>query len=130
MTKRKPKITLESFGRYSKWEKTNRKLPKILEFTNIIEAVEGNEFGLIMKIEGGKGIKLDYTIRHPSFKNEAGLTEPDFMGEYYVTSNQHEFYVGDCIGLPVEDKVGLWEINVCCNEKIIISKKFQIIIPE
>ena len=130
MTKRSPKITLESFGRYSTWEKANRKLPRILEFTNIIEAIEGNEFGLILKIERGKGIKLDYIIRHPPFKNEAGLIEPDFSGDYYVNSNQHELYIGDCIRLPVADKVGLWEVIVYFNEKIIVSKEFQIIIPK
>lgn len=129
MPKKKPKIKLESFGRYSKWEKDSRQLPKILEFTNTIEAVEGNEFGLILKIERGKGIKLHYIIKHPPFRNEKGKPEPDFTGEYFVNSNQHEFYIGDCIWLPVKDKVGIWEIIVYHEGRIIASQVFKIILP-
>jgi hypothetical protein len=129
VSKKKPKIKLESFGRYSKWDKGSRQLPKILEFTHTIEAIEGNEFGLVLKIEGGKGIKLNYIIKHPPFKNESNEVEPNFVGEYYITSNHHNFFIGDCIWLPVEDKVGTWEITVYHEGKIIASQVFQIVLP-
>jgi hypothetical protein len=79
-----------------------------------------------LKIEGGKGIKLDYIIKHPPFKNEVGVLEPDFTGEYYINSNYHVFYIGDCIWLPAEDKVGTWEIIVYHEGTIIASQIFQI----
>lgn len=129
MPKKKPIIILESYGRYSKWERGSRELPKILEFTNIIEAVEGNEFGLVLKIKGGKGIKLDYFIKHPPFKNKTGMIEPDFTGEYFVNSNYYEFYIGDCIWLPVEDKVGKWEIIVFHEGEKIAFQEFKVEIP-
>ena len=129
MPRKKSKIKLESFGRYSKWERGSRELPKILEFTNQIEAIDGNEFGFILKIEGGKGMKLDYIIKHPPFKNDAGNIEPDFTGEYYVNSNQYEFYIGDCIWNPVEDKVGIWEIEVFHNGYKLVNKVFKVVTP-
>jgi hypothetical protein len=130
MPRKKPQIKLESFGRYSKWERGSRDLPKILEFTHIIEAIEGNEFGFIVKIEGGKGMKLNYIIKHPPFKNKEGSIEPDFAGEHYVNSNHFEFYIGDCIWLPVEDKVGFWKIIVFYKGKELASHTFEVVLNQ
>lgn len=127
MSKKKPHINLESYGRYSKWDRSSRKLPKILEFTQTIEAIEGNEFGLILKIEGGKGMKLDYVIKHPPFKDKAGNIEPDFTGEYFVNSNQNKFYIGDCIWQPMHDKLGIWEIIVYFKDQKLVAQSFEVI---
>ena len=130
MTKKKPNIKLESYGRYSKWERGLRQLPRILEFTNRIEAREGNEFGLILKIEGGKGMKLNFVIKHPPFKDKRGKIEPDFTGEYHVNSNRYEFYIGDCIWDPIEDKIGVWQIIVFHERKQIADQRFEIVPPK
>lgn len=130
MPKRKAHIKVESYGRYSHWERGSRKLPKILEFTHSIDAIEGNEFGMILKITGGKGMRLDYCIKHPDFKDSKGNTEPDFIGEYYVSSNNYEFFLGDCIWLPLEDKVGSWEVIVSHEGDILESQKFDISFPD
>lgn len=74
-------------------------------------------------------MKLDYIIKHPPFKNDAGNIEPDFTGEYYVNSNQYEFYIGDCIWNPVEDKVGIWEIEVFHNGYKLVNKVFKVVTP-
>ena len=130
MPKKRPIIKLESFGRYSKWERSSSQLPKIIEFTHVIEAIEGNEFGLVLKIEGGKGMKLTYIIKHPPFTDEAGMVEPDFNGEYYVNSNHYEFYIDDCICLPVEDKIGIWEIIVYHAGQKLATQNFEVIFPK
>ena len=130
MKKKKPEIRFESYGRYSKWDRNRRDLPEILEFNNTIEAAEDNEFGMILRIRNGKGLKFDYCIKHPPFCDSKGVVEPDFTGEYYVNSNDFRFYIGDCIWLPFEDKVGLWEIFVYFEGKTIASKSFQIILPK
>lgn len=129
MAKRKPKITIESFGRYSKWDRTSRKLPHIEEFTETIPAVEGNEFGMVLHITGGRGIKLNYCIKHPPFKSSDGKIEPDFTGKYYINSNDHKFYIGDCIWLPVEDKTGIWYIYVEWDGVKVAEKKFSVVLP-
>lgn len=130
MRNRKPEMKIDSYGRYTKWEHGSKKLPKILDFTNTIEANEGNEFGMILRIKGGKGLKLNYCIKHPPFPNAEGNPEPDFLGEYYVNSNNFKFYIGDCIWHPLEDKVGAWEILVFHEGNTIASKSFQIIMPK
>ena len=130
MPQKKPEIKIESYGRYSKWERGNKKLPSILEFTNTIKAFEGNEFGMILRIKRGKGLKLIYCIKHPSFLNENGIIAPDFIGEYFVNSNDFQFYIGDSIGLPVENKIGTWEVIVYHEDKTLASKSFKIVLPK
>jgi hypothetical protein len=126
-SKKNPKIKIESFGRYSKWERGSRELPKILEFTNIIKSEENVEFGMILHISSGKGSKLQYCIQHPPFKDAKGNVEPDFTGEYLVNTNNYKFYIGDCIWLPLEDKVGKWIVSVEFEGKVVAEKVFEVV---
>ncbi len=124
---KKFRVEIESYGLYSKWDRESRELPKIREFTTTIDAVSDNEFGMVLRISKGKGASLTYCVKHPPFKNEAGETEPDFTGEYLVTSNDYRFYIGDCIWPPVDDKKGTWEIWVYYEDEVIAGKKFTVI---
>lgn len=126
MAKKKPQIKIESFGRYTNWNRGSKELPHIEEFTEEIIAKEDVEFGMILHIVGGKGIKLNYCIKHPPFKDDSGNPEPDFTGEYYINSNDYRFYIGDCIWAPAEDKCGIWIIIVEHEQRIIAEKKFLI----
>ena len=128
-SKKHPKIKIESYGRYSSWDRSSRALPKILEFTNTILSEEGNEFGMVLHITGGKGSKLNYRIIHPPFKDEKGKIEPDFTGTYLVNTNDYKFYIGDCIWLPVEDKVGDWIVEVEFEGKVVAAKRFEVVLP-
>lgn len=126
-SRKHPKIKIESYGRYSKWNRGSRDLPKILEFTDTIKSEEGNEFGMILHITAGKGAKIQYCIQHPPFKDANGNVEPDFTGEYLVSTNDYKFYIGDCIWLPVEDKTGKWVISVEFEGKVVAEKVFNVI---
>ncbi len=126
MPKKRLQIRVESFGRYSNWERGSKELPHIMDFTEEIPAVEQVEFGMVLHIKGGKGIKLDYCIKHPPFKGEPEKPEPAFTGEYYINSNDYRFYIGDCIWAPVEDKCGIWHIIVEYNKNIVAEKKFLV----
>lgn len=125
MAKKKPTFKIDSFGIYSKWKRGSKALPKIQEFTTEFKVEEGKEFGIILHIKGGKGIKLDYCIKHPPFTDESGNIEPDFIGVYQVSSNDHYFYIGDCIWLPISDKVGKWIVSVEFEGRIIAEKSFM-----
>jgi hypothetical protein len=127
---KKPEIKIESCRRYSKWKRGSKKLPSILEFTNTIKTYEGNEFGMILRIKKGKGLKLIYFIKHPSFLNDDGIIALDFIGKYFVNSNDFQFYIGDSIWLLVEDKIGTWEVIVYHEDIIIASKSFKIVLPK
>ncbi|MBN1117393.1 MAG: DUF3859 domain-containing protein [Bacteroidales bacterium] len=124
----RPQIKIESFGIFSSWDRNSKDLPRVEEFTEEIPAIEGKEFGMILHITGGKGIKLDFCIKHPPFKDSKGIVEPDFTGVYHVSTNDYKFYLGDCIWLPVEDKAGIWHLIVEWKGKIIAEKKFNIIL--
>ena len=123
---KKLKAEIESYGLYSKWDRESRELPKIIEFTTHIEGKADNEFGMVLRILKGKGASIKYCIKHPPFKDNEGNIEPDFTGEYLVTSNDYRFYIGDCIWEPVEDKKGIWEILVYYIDEIVASKKFDV----
>lgn len=125
-SKKHPKIKIESFGRYSKWNRNSKELPKILEFTDTIISEEGIEFGMILHITGGKGSKMDYRIKHPPFKDSDGIIEPDFTGTYLVNTNDYKFYIGDCIWLPLDDKVGDWIVQVEYEGKVVAEHKFEV----
>lgn len=126
-SKKHPKIKIESYGLYSKWMRGSRELPKIREFAQTIKAEEGNEFGMILHITSGKGAKINYRIQHPPFRDVKGEIEPDFTGEYLVNSNNYRFYIGDCIWLPVEDKVGKWIVSVEFEGKVVAEKTFLVV---
>ncbi|NQU84429.1 MAG: DUF3859 domain-containing protein, partial [Mariniphaga sp.] len=111
MKKRKPHIEIYSFGEYTQWDRESKNIPKILNITNEIKAVPGAEFGYVLRIKKGKGEKLIYKIEHPPFKDKNGKILPAFTGEHYIKSNDYQFFLGDCIWEPVDDKLGKWELT-------------------
>jgi len=127
MPKKKPQVTLANYGRYTTWNKKSREMPKLLEYTDVIHAIEGYEFGIIIEVDFAKGKILEFTINHPPIKDEKGKLLPQFNGELYVNSIHTKFFVGDGIWLPVEDKVGIWEIVIMLDHKKVMSKKFNVV---
>ena len=127
MPNRKPEITIANYGRYTTWNKKSREMPKLLQYTNTIEAIEGHEFGIIINVDNAKGEVLEFIIKHPPIKNDKGYLLPQFKGKLYVNTIHTQFFVGDGIWLPVNDKIGEWEILIYLKERIIVSKKFRII---
>ena len=127
MAKSKIDITLYSYGEYSAWDRSSRELPKLINITETIEAEIGTEFGYVLKIKKGKGKKLEFRIIHPPFKDEHGKVRPDFTGEYYVNSNDHSFFLGDCIWEPLEDKLGEWRLITYMDGKVIADKTLTLI---
>lgn len=127
MAKSKINITMYSFGQYSKWEKESKTIPRILDFTTDIKAKIGTEFGYVLHIKQGKGEKLTFKIDHPPFKDKLGNTVPPFTGEQFVRTNDFEFYLGDCIWKPLEDKLGKWELTTWHEGKIVVQKTFTLI---
>lgn len=127
MARKKIDIELHSYGQYSEWERNSRKLPKIINITETIEAEVGTEFGYILKIKKGKGKKLEFKIIHPPFTDERGNSMPDFTGEYYINSNDYEFFLGDCIWEPLEDKLGSWRLITYLDGQVIADKTLLLI---
>ncbi len=113
-----------SYGEYSKWDRKSREIPKILNFTTEIKAEIGTEFGFVLHIKNGKGETLEFKIDHPPFTDDEGKVRPAFTGEQFIRTNDFEFYLGDCIWEPLEDKLGKWELTAYYNGKVVANKVF------
>jgi len=61
------------------------------------------------------------------FKDELGNTVLPFTGEQFVRTNDFEFYIGDCVWEPLEDKLGKWELTTWHEGKIVAQKTFTLI---
>jgi len=64
---------------------------------------------------------------HPDVSDKNGQVMPPFEGEVYVRNNDWEFYLGDTIWDPVEDKVGDWRLVIECENKVVADKTFNLL---
>ncbi|MDG5800682.1 DUF3859 domain-containing protein [Marinilabiliaceae bacterium ANBcel2] len=126
MAKKRPKVELYSYGIYEPWERDSKKIPSLKEITTKIPIVKNIEFGYVIKIKKGKGSKIDFIINHPPFIDKSGEIAPPFSGREYVNSNDWEFFLGDTVWEPYEDKIGTWELITWLNDKEIARKNFTL----
>lgn len=115
-------MLIRSYGKYSTWDRESRHLPKLEELTYTVKAEVGVEFGMIVEFAQAKGRIIDYTIEHPPFVNSAGQAEPPFEGSVQIRKNPYEFFLGDTIWEPIDDKRGPWTMIVAMDGKVLASK--------
>lgn len=127
MAKRKVEIELYSYGEYAEWDRQSKSIPRLVAITETVGAEIGTEFGYVLKIRHGKGKKLDFRIDHPSFPDKEGKVAPPFTGEQYIRSNDYEFFLGDCIWEPLEDKLGNWTMTTWLDGKIVAQKTLRLV---
>lgn len=126
MAKSTPLITMQSYGVYSQWDEKSKALPQIESFTTKVNAQLDIEFGFIINIKKAKGEKLHYCIYHPDIPDNDGEVMPPFDGIEYVKDNNWDFYLGDTLWAPIENKVGDWRMTLELNGKIIADKTFTV----
>jgi len=126
MPPKKPVITIQSYGIYSQWESKSKSLPKIKDFTLDIPAQIDIEFGLTINIKNARGSKINFTIDHPGIIDDTGNQRDPFIGEVHVTNNNWDFYLGDTIWSPIEDKCGDWKMSIELKGKVIAQKTFNV----
>lgn len=117
---------MRSYGVYQQWDAESKELPRVVEFTTDIEAKIDVEFGFIVNIKGAKNKKLDYCIDHPGILDANGKPRPPFDGTVYVKSNDWQFYLGDTIWKPIEDKLGEWNMWLELDGKVVAEKTFHL----
>lgn len=120
-------IEIINFGLYSAWDRDNSKLPEFIELTNEIKAEIGVEFGMMVEIRKARGRYLDFRIDHPSFLDESGEIAEPFTGTFRVKHNPFQFFLGDTIWEPVEDKRGEWKLSIYYEEKLLVSKSIHLV---
>jgi len=126
MAKRRPTFKMYSYGEYSKWNRDSKEIPKILNFSTEIEAEIGTEFGYVLHVKQAKGEILTFKIDHPSFEDDEGKLRPPFTGEQFIRTNDFEFYLGDCIWEPLENKLGTWQLTTYYKGKVVANKVFNL----
>lgn len=122
-----PDVEIISYGKYTRWNASSRDLPELEELTNEIKAELDVEFGMLVEIKHGKGRYLEYVIHHPPFTNKSGDLAPSFVGEYQIRSNPFQFFLGDTIWDPIDDKKGTWELIIKIDGKVLAQKKLLLI---
>lgn len=111
-----------SYGRYNKWDRESKQLPKLVDLTTEVKAEIGVEFGMIIQIHQAKGRFLDFRIDHPPFTDADGNEEPPFEGTYPIRKNPCSFFLGDTIWEPMDDKCGQWTMTVFMDGIELASK--------
>ena len=116
-----------SYGVHSAWDKKSKDLPKLKKFTWEIPARLNIEFGYVLNIKQARGKKLEFIIEHPEFIDEkTGELAPPFTGEMYVRSNDWDFFLGDTLWAPLENKIGTWRLTTKLDGEVIAQKRFTI----
>lgn len=126
MSRNKPIFEVKSYGLYTPWDRKSKLLPKIIKHTLEIPAEIGVEFGFILSVKRLKGEELDFRIDHPPFPDEEGNIMPPFEGSYFVNSNDFQFFLGDTVWAPIEDKRGEWCLSVSYKGKEVAGKSFHL----
>lgn len=129
MPKQKADVKIESCGLYTPLETGGKELPKLIRFTDEIPCELGVEFGYILHIRKGRGMKLTFEIDHPPFTDNEGNIRPPFTGEEYVRSNNWKFFLGDTTWEPIEDKAGPWRIRSWLDGELIAERTLTLVNP-
>jgi len=130
MAKSKPEVSIQSCGIYSTWDSKSKALPQIEQFTTNVIAKLDVEFGLIINIKKAKGEKLHFCIYHPDIPDSNGEIMPPFESVEYIKENDWQFYLGDTLWEPIENKLGDWRMTLTLNNKIIADKTFNVALEE
>ena len=128
MAKRKPDVKIRSYGIYSKWDSGTKDLPKFIEATNRVKAELNVEFGFVVNIKGAKNQELEFCIDHPGILDSDGNRRPPFDGTVYIKQNDWNFYLGDTIWNPIDDKLGDWRMTLALDGRIIADKTFHLFV--
>ncbi len=121
-----PRVEIISYGRYSGWENASKELPHLQDLTDKVKAEIDIEFGMTVRIYQGKGRFLNYRIEHPPFRDAEGQVTPDFTGEYQVRTNPADFFLGDSIREPLDDKKGKWRFMVFFDDQLVAEKTIEL----
>lgn len=124
MAKLKPDFKLRTFGIYTQWDSQSKDLPAIVEVTDRIPAVVDVEFGFVINVRKGRTARLEYRIDHPGILDDSGRRRPPFTGFVHVKTSDWDFFLGDTIWTPIDDKLGDWHLSISWDGSVVAEKTF------
>lgn len=129
MAKRKPEVRIRTFGIYTQWDSDAKELPKVQEVTLRVPAHVDIEFGMVVNILKAKNQRLFYRIDHPGIRDDDGRVRDPFVGEVFIRTNDWDFYLGDTVWEPLDDKIGPWRMTLELGGKLVAEKTFDVYHP-
>lgn len=126
MAKKKMQVEMYTYGEYTRWDRGSKEIPKIIDITETINAEIGTEFGYVLHIKKAKGSVLRFRIDHPKFPDSSGKTAAPFTGEFHIPSNDYQWFLGDCIWEPIDNKLGNWTMTTYIDEKLVAQKTLNL----
>jgi hypothetical protein len=121
---------MRTWGIYSQWDSDSKQLPKIGQVTTHVPAEVDIEFGFVVNVKGAKNQELDYCIDHPGILDDEGNRRAAFTGTVYVKTNDWDFFLGDTIWNPINDKLGQWHLTLKMGGSPVAEKSFDVFLPK
>lgn len=118
---------MRTYGIHTQWQSDSKELPRLVEATTEIPAIVDIEFGFVVKILGAKNRQIDFCIDHPGIRDADGRRRAPFDGSVFVKQNEWDFYLGDTIWEPIDDKLGDWRMWIEIDGKTLAEKTFRVI---
>ncbi|MEM8781822.1 MAG: DUF3859 domain-containing protein [Planctomycetota bacterium] len=130
MARKRPVVQEVSYGLYERFEERGKALPKLRTFTTAVPPEVGQEFGYILKIKHGRGLKIAFEIDHPRVPGKDGQVMPPFRGEVFVRTNDFDFFLGDALWEPVESLLGPWTLTTRLDGRVVAKRTFDVAVPD
>lgn len=130
MAKQKPVVEIRSFGIYTKWDSGSKELPRVVEFTRAVPAEIDIEFGIVANIKRAKNQVIDYCIYHPGILDADGRERPPFDGQVYAKTNDWDFFLGDTIWNPIDDKIGPWRMTIAIDGALVADETLSVVVSK
>ncbi|MEM1110016.1 MAG: DUF3859 domain-containing protein [Planctomycetota bacterium] len=130
MAKKRPLVQEVSYGLYEPFESEGKALPVLSgdgAFTARVPAVVGQEFGYILKVKHGRGMRLAFEIDHPGIPDADGVVREPFRGEVFVRNSDFDFFLGDALWEPLEHMLGEWTLTCRLADKVVAKRTFEVV---
>lgn len=130
MARKRPVVQEVSHGLYERFDPKTKGMPKLLSFGTAVPPQAGQEFGYVLKIKHGRGMRIDFEIAHPRIPGDDGEPMPPFRGEQFVRTNDFDFFLGDALWEPLEHMFGEWTLTTRLDGKIVAQRTFEVLPPK
>lgn len=131
MARKRPDVKELSYGLYERFDADARELPKLDRFTTVVPLRAGQEFGYVLKILHGRGLRIDFEIDHPRVPGADGAVMEPFRGEEFVRTSDFDFFLGDALwepeGEPLAAMVGEWTLTTRLDGKRVARRTFEVL---
>lgn len=127
MARKRPAVDVVSYGLYDRFDPAGKALPRVVEFTTAVPAVAGQEFGYVLKIKQGRGMRLGWEIDHPRVPGKDGSVMDPFRGQAFVRTSDFDFFLGDALWEPLANMLGEWTLTTTLDEKVVAKRTFEVL---